>query len=530
MVTSTRLLDSMSQAVIAIDPAGVILHWNQRASEMFGEPIADAIGRPMKDFVADTNASHAMLKRLQQMQSGSGEIVARNPDGADMLLTVSAHAILDDAGKGIGVLLQAEHFGERQRAESEQRLLAEVGAILSSSLESEAILDRLCRLLVPELGDMCTFYTHEEDGSTRVIASAYNGVTLKEIYRLLEAERDESDAPAPVAATLRDGSAMLVDINDDTLRAIARSSREYDLLRAAGFSSTISVALRARGRTIGALGLARCDTKFDQRHLRLAEEIARRAAVQVDNQKLYESAVLANKSKSDFLAVISHELRTPLTTIMGYVELMVSGVPERLPEKSAEFLERVRTAAWHLLGLIEQILIYARLEAGRENLMPVTVVVSQLLNDVRALVEPNAIDKGVSFVVGHVPADLVLMSDLTKIRQIMLNLASNSVKFTNDGEIYLRAVADGQDIVLSVQDTGIGIAMEHSERVFDAFWQVDQSDTRNVGGAGLGLSVSRRLARLLGGELTFTSSPGLGTVFEVRLPRTWKPREELARG
>ncbi len=526
----TLLLDAIAQPVIAIDSAGIILHWNRAAADMFGVVAVDAAGRPMADFVAETHASLALLERLCMLQSSSGELMGRGIHGADILLTVQSYPLRGDDGAIAGVVLQAEHVGERQRTESEQRLLAEIGAILSNSLERDATLDRVCRLLVPELTDMCAFYVVAEDGAVRPVASAYNGDAVRSAFRRLDAQPVDPGEPVAVAHVLRNGGSELCDLATTGLGALARSPAEHALLEAAQITSTISVALRARGRTIGALALARrSGARFDQRHLRLAEEIARRVAVHVDNQRLYEAAVLANKSKSDFLAVISHELRTPLTTIMGYVELMVSGVPEKLPPKSAEFLSRMRTAAWHLLGLIEQILVYARLEAGRENLMPVTVAVDQLFKDVRALVESNALEKGVRFVVADVAPDLVLTTDLTKVRQIMLNLASNAVKFTNAGEIRLGVVVDGPDIMLSVEDTGIGISPEHAEHVFDAFWQVDQSDTRNVGGAGLGLSVSRRLARLLGGDLTFTSTPGHGTVFIVRLPMEWRPREELTR-
>jgi signal transduction histidine kinase len=481
----------------------------------------------MSDFVAATHASHALLERLCRLQSTGGELTGRSVEGREIPLLVQARPMRSDDGEPAGVVLQAEPVGERERAESEQRLLAELGAILSSTLDTEAILDRACRLLAPGLGDMCTFYIVDEDGDAHAIASAYSDAALAAVFAELERDRSEGGAPIPVTDVLRDGGSALLEIDADRLRGMTRSSREYDLLLRTRLSSVITVALRARGHSIGALVLGRTGAdRFDQRHLRLAEEITRRAAMHVDNQRLYEAAVLANKSKSDFLAVISHELRTPLTTIMGYVELMVSGVPEQLPPRATAFLERVRTAAWHLLGLIEQILVYARLEAGRENLMPVTVVVSQLLNDVRALVEPNALEKGLRFVVQPVAPDMTLSTDLTKVRQIMLNLASNAVKFTNQGTIELGARVDGGDIVLCVRDTGIGVSPENAERIFDAFWQVDQSDTRNVGGAGLGLSVSRRLARLMGGDMTLTSTPGEGSTFEVRLPQHWTPRED----
>lgn len=522
-----RLLDAVTPSVIAVDTAGRIQYWNRCAAEMFGRGPEDVAGLMLTDFIAEDSVSLALLDRMLNLRSTTGEVEVRIAGGATLRITVNAGPILDGDGNITGIVLQGEPVDERQRGESEQRMLAEVGAILSNSLESEAGLDRVSRLLVPGFADMCAFHIVDENGAVRVIASAYNGAELTETFRLLDLERNDPGVPPAIATVLRDGDSKLFDLDDSHHSALARSTRERELLQAIGSTSAITVAMRARGRTIGALGLGRqSEKRFDHRDLRLAEEIARRAAVQVDNQTLYEAAVVANKSKSDFLAVISHELRTPLTTIMGYAELMASGVPEKLPPKSAVFLDRCRTAAWHLLGLIEQILVYARLEAGRENLMPETVIMHQLLNDVRALIEPNALEKGLVFIVDTLEPNFTIVTDLTKARQILLNLASNAVKFTNEGDIHIGARKEGSDVMIYVKDTGIGISPEHSERIFDAFWQVDQSATRRVGGAGLGLSVSRRLARLLGGDMTFVSEPGGGTRFVVRLPGTWRPHED----
>jgi PAS domain S-box-containing protein len=510
-----KLLDSITPAVIAIDMEGAVLHWNRCAADMFGLSSDAVAGRPFASFVVDKNASMTLFDRIRHLRSTTGEIDVRAESGVEARLLVHASPVLDAAGQVVGIVMQAEHMGERQRGEIEQRLLAEVGAILSNSLEGEAVLDRVSRLLVPGVADSCVFHRIDEDGDVQTIATADHGDGMRQIVQQL-------------MASLRDGSTHVVVASADELRALARSKEERALLERADFASGIAVSMRARGRTVGALGLGRCgEARFDQRDVRLVEEIARRAAAHVDNQALYEAAVVANKSKSDFLAVISHELRTPLTTIMGYVELMTSGVPERLPPKATSFLERVRTAAWHLLGLIEQILIYARLEAGREYLMPENIAVSQLLSDVRALVEPNAIEKGLAFIVDPPEAGLSLVSDLTKVRQILINIVSNAVKFTETGEIHFGARREGSDMCLYVRDTGIGILAENSERVFDAFWQVDQSATRRVGGAGLGLSVSRRLARLLGGDMTLTSTVRVGSEFVLRLPRAWRPREDL---
>lgn len=488
-----RVLDSMEYAVIALGTDGRILHWNAAATRIFGVELAALEGKSFYEFLADCTTSRAMLDRLCQLQSTVGEIVGRDANGNDIRLLAHARPLQDARGRDCGIVLQAESIGERQRGELEQRLLAEVGSILASSFQSETILDRLCRALVPSFASACTLFTADADGSIRAVAMAYDGPEL---------------------------SAAFMSRADGGIQS------QISMFTELGLDSTISVMLEARDRSIGAIAFGRRDTEFDQRDIRIAEEIARRAAMHVDNQRLYEAAVVASKAKSDFLAVISHELRTPLTTIMGYAELMASGVPERLPAKSAGFLERVRTAAWHLLELIEQILVYARLEAGRETLMPEPVIVSQLMSEVRALMEGNAFEKGLHFVVDPIRQDLTVTTDLTKVRQILLNLASNAIKFTDEGELRICAQTDERHVIISVQDTGIGISAEHQERVFEPFWQVDQSATRRVGGAGLGLSVSRRLARLLGGDLTFTSLEEGGTRFDLSLPRAWHPREQ----
>jgi signal transduction histidine kinase len=235
--------------------------------------------------------------------------------------------------------------------------------------------------------------------------------------------------------------------------------------------------------------------------------------------------MIANRAKSDFLAVMSHELRTPLTTITGYTDLMLADVPTALDGKHHAYVKRIRLAASHLLSLIEQILIYARLDARREQPQPERVPVADVLRDAAALIEPVARERGISFSIESVDADTFIESDKTKLRQILLNLLANAVKFTDEGEVRIGAVASNGNVTFTVRDTGIGIEARHLASIFDPFWQVDQSSTRRAGGAGLGLSVTRKLARMLGGEVGVTSEPGGGTTFTVRLPLIWEPAD-----
>jgi signal transduction histidine kinase len=234
--------------------------------------------------------------------------------------------------------------------------------------------------------------------------------------------------------------------------------------------------------------------------------------------ELTERAEAANEAKSAFLATMSHELRTPLTAILGYEELLADGVSGPTTEVQRKHLSRIKLGAQHLLTLIDGILTLARLDAGSEALFRDQVSVDRLLDETATLISPLATAKRIEFEVRRPEPSLAVHTDHTKVRQILVNLLGNAVKFTDQGEVVLEAHVEGDFVIFTVRDTGIGISAEYQERIFDSFWQVRQTTTRTVGGSGLGLSVSRRLARLLGGDITVESSEGVGSTFTLRLP------------
>ena len=226
----------------------------------------------------------------------------------------------------------------------------------------------------------------------------------------------------------------------------------------------------------------------------------------------------ANNSKTDFLAVMSHELRTPLTAIMGYEELLSDGITGPVTELQRQQLGRINASAHHLLGLIDEILTFARVDIGRERVRWESMSVNHTLSDAAALVEPMASAKSLRLIVNLMSEDQSIQTDGTKLRQMLVNLLSNGIKFTEKGEVHLGcAVRDGV-LEVSIADTGVGIAAENIEYVFEPFWQAEQTPTRKTGGTGLGLSVTRKLARLLGGDVTVASRMGAGTTFLLTLP------------
>jgi signal transduction histidine kinase len=225
----------------------------------------------------------------------------------------------------------------------------------------------------------------------------------------------------------------------------------------------------------------------------------------------------ANRAKGQFLANMSHELRTPLNAIIGFSDLLDAEIAGPLTPVLRTQLERIGLGAWHLLQFIEEILSFTRLEAGREEVQRERLNLDALVRETATLMEPLAAGKSNEFIC-HLPERLEVTTDPGKVRQILLNLLSNAVKFTEDGRVELDARAEDDVILLRVSDTGIGIPQAQHERIFEPFSQVEESSSRRMGGTGLGLSVSRQLARLMGGDLTVESAPGQGSTFTVRLP------------
>jgi signal transduction histidine kinase len=244
----------------------------------------------------------------------------------------------------------------------------------------------------------------------------------------------------------------------------------------------------------------------------------------VREQDARRDAETANRTKGDFLAVMSHELRTPLSAIIGYQELLADGITGPVTEPQRHQLGRIKISARHLLELIDEILMYSRAEAGKEEVLYEVASVNAVVDEAAGLIEPLAADKQVSVAVARLDAPLSIRTDPTKVRQVLVNLLSNAVKFTDPhGTVTLTARRSGDTLELAITDSGIGIEPEYLERIFDPFWQVEQKATRRAGGTGLGLSVSRRLARLLGGEIVVASEVGRGSVFTVILPTTNPP-------
>jgi len=307
---------------------------------------------------------------------------------------------------------------------------------------------------------------------------------------------------------------------------------EYTLVEAqkkGGYRTALGVPLLREGIPIGVLHLRRTFVRpFTDKQIELVETFADQAVIAIENVRLFDeiqdkSQQLAEASerKSQFLASMSHELRTPLNAIIGLTEMMVSNAVRFGTEKALEPLRRVNAAGTHLLSLINEILDLSKIEAGKLELNSEPVNLTRLIDEVIGTAG-QLTEKNKNRLVVEAQENLgALNADPMRLKQILLNLLSNACKFTKEGEIALRVrkVADGREWVeLAVADTGIGMTAEQQAKLFQDFTQADSLTARRYGGTGLGLAISRKLARMMGGDVTVTSEPGKGSVFTVRLP------------
>ena len=296
-----------------------------------------------------------------------------------------------------------------------------------------------------------------------------------------------------------------------------------------GYRTVLGVPLLREGTAIGVIMLTRSHVRpFTDKQIELVETFADQAVIAIENVRLFDEIQdknrqlqMASEHKSQFVSSMSHELRTPLNAIIGLTEMMYTHAGRFGTEKAQEPLRRVHAAGTHLLGLINQVLDLSKIEAGKLELNPTSVNLAPLIDEVAGTARQLAEQNKNRLVVEAAAGLGALTVDPMRLKQILLNLLSNACKFTKQGEVRMEArklVDGGGWIELAVADSGIGMTAEQQARLFEEFTQADASTAQRFGGTGLGLAISRKLARLMGGDVTVTSEPGKGSVFTVRLP------------
>ncbi len=451
-----------------------------------------------------------------------------------------------------------------QRAEADRAravFLADASRRISISIDQEKAYAAVAGVALPRPGSWCIVDIVERDGSWRRLAVVHPDAVKQELVHALDGHWSPAPGdPIGLPRIARSRRATLVGQDvDAVLVAAAHGVENLSVLRAVGAGAFLVVPLLADGRLCGAMTFVgpAGGPPYSDDDVRLAEDLAVRCALLLESARLYDNACLAradadaariladaarkdaehaNRAKTVFVTGMSHELRTPLNAIIGYTELMEMGLRGPVTPEQLDALSRIRRAGAHLLGLINDVLNFARLKALRVRFSLADVPVAEVLDSAEAMIEPQALTKGLAFERVACDPALTVHGDREKILQVLLNLLSNAIKFTRRGG-RLTLAAESPDpglgtarqvagetsriessVRFTVRDTGRGIAADELRTIFEPFIQVGRHLTGTDEGTGLGLAISRDLARGMGGDLTAASTLGVGSTFTLTLP------------
>jgi two-component system, NtrC family, sensor kinase len=414
---------------------------------------------------------------------------------------------------------------ELTRSVQELQALGEVSQALSSTLDLETVLSTIVSRASQLAGaDSCTVYEYDERAEELLFRATHNlAEEVVAVARRAPIRRGEGVA-GRMAVTLE--PVQVADIAE----AGAYSGPLRDVLLQTGTRALLGIPLLREGHLIGGLTVTRkTPGEFSPQVIDLLKTFASQSALAIQNARLFREIgdksrqlEAADRHKSEFLANMSHELRTPLNAIIGYSEMLQEDAADFGAEQFTDDLKKINAAGKHLLELINAVLDLSKIEAGKMELYLESFDVAGLVRDIAAVIQPLAAKNSNRLEMRYPDEIGTMRADLTKVRQALFNLLSNACKFTDRGAISLavaRQERDGQDwMVFSVSDTGIGMTPEQLTRLFEVFSQADAATTRKYGGTGLGLALSRRLCRMMGGDVTVDSEVGRGSTFTIRLP------------
>ena len=431
----------------------------------------------------------------------------------------------------LGALRERGFADDAEAARRRAAFLAEAGRLLAESVDQSTTLVALTRLALPTLGAWCIVDILEEGDAIRRLAIFHPDPEKQMLARKLEASwAPEPDDPFGAPAMLRETRTIIITNSiEATLAATAHSPENLHILRQLGIGSLLTVPLVARKRLLGAITFvsAQRGVSYSPEDVQLAEDVASRGALALDNAQVYDlalvlkqSAETANRAKTAFLGAMSHELRTPLNAIGGYIDILDMGLRGPVtPNQHADFA-RVKTNQQHLAILITEILNFVKVGSGQVSYAVIDVKTCATMQHTIELVEPLFGQKGIVFDGITGDSSITARADPERVTQILINLLSNAIKFTPaGGHIGAECAARDDTVTIRISDTGIGIAAEKHQTIFEPFIQLKESLSDRESGVGLGLAISRDLARAMNGDLTVESSEGKGARFTLSLPR-----------
>ena len=507
-------------SVVVYDTRGGVRALSASAQKLFGQRASDLhLNRAVGAIASlEGGADNWFITALRGEIVAGEQLLFERPTLRPLVLTVSAAPTLDDAGEVTGVTAVFADVSEAQRAAEAQQILTEAGQVLASSLDTETTIREAARLFIPRLADWCLIAVREDDDSIRLAAVAHSDPELAQAaVDAFEQGRPTLDEADGIGNVIRTGVPLFMpDAGEQVRAALAADPEQADKLNAFETVGWMVLPLTARAHTFGAICFVsrQLQRPYDPADLALAEELSRRVATAIDNANLYGKATSAVEARDAVLGIVAHDLRNPVGTIQMTTDLLLEGV---LPEEArGKYYGIIRRATDRMKHLIQDLLDVASIEAGHLSLQFALTEIAPLLAEVQETFtsEVSTRLQRLEFEVGD---DLPRVSlDRGRMIQVFVNLIGNAVKFTPEGGlITVTATALPDALQFTVADSGVGIAADEIEHVFDRFWQ---SRRARRGGAGLGLAITKGIVEAHEGTIAVASVAGEGTTFTVTLP------------
>ena len=515
-----------ADGIICVDDRYEVVLYNHGAEQIFGWTASEMLGqrfdRLMPERFRQAHAGH--MRRFETDPNVARKVAARAPllhgmrkDGTEFRIEAAISRL--DLGEGHLFTVVVRDVSENVRHLDEQVLLARVGEVLAESLEAQQTIDRVCELVAASpIGEMCVLDTIAPDGGITRRRGTHADPVKAETLRTYGSTPPDRSRPHPIWQVVETGKPVLIpETAPDFAEALGATPERRAMLEALAVRTLLAVPLSARGRLLGVLTVAssRPGRRYDDADLRLAEELARRIALALDNASLYEIAQTALAARERVLGLVAHDLRNPLNSILLVAQLFKrrGGEPER---RSQAHVEAIRASALRMNRLIEDLLDVRRLEAGHLSIDPKVLETRELIADVLATERRIAAQAEVELQVELAGALPSVCADRDRLWQVLENIIGNAIKFSPPrSHVTVSAAARGDEVVVRVADHGPGIAADDLPHLFESFWQAKKSDRR---GAGLGLSIAKGIVEAHGGRLWVDSTVGEGTTFSFTLP------------
>jgi PAS domain S-box-containing protein len=519
------LADAMPLVVWTARPNGELDYYNQRWFDYTGMTLEQTQGWGWQSVLHPDDLQNYLDRWTEAVRTGHPleiEYRWKSADGTYRWHLGRALAVRDADGQIAYWVGTGTDIEEQKQAEDQQRLLAEASVLLVSSLDYEPMLTQLTRLVVPRLADWCAIHILEE-GVIRRLAFTHND-PAKQVLVGDRPERYPLDPSARhiVSHVLRSGEPELYsDVPDTLLVEAARDDEHLQTLRTLAFRSYMCLPMVARGHTLGTITLATAESgrRYGQAELAFGEDLASRAAIALDNARLYRDAQAAVRARDQFLSIASHELKTPLTSLMGYVDLM-----QRRAARSGDQVERDQRAmrvvgeqAARLNKLVGALLDLSRIETGQLSIERGLVDLNSLARRLVEETQPTTDRHTITFSGASQP--IMLLGDELRLEQVVQNLIQNAIKYSpSGGTVAVLVERQGANAYVRVSDQGIGIPAAALPQLFRRFYRAPNADSQHISGMGIGLYVVKEIVELHGGAVEVASQERQGSTFTISLP------------